>query len=189
MMDASSSESSGTFSSTDEDEQTSFLGGSVSSAMTEDERRIMNKINSRIDRYTHFVQVKDLRKPSLNELRALCDVYPSTVDACATICVIHTRAGFRIERFSEDAITGIDSLVDQLNQFASANPIISIANLLERCAEIVQQERLTQLMDTLGLEETEEVVSETQSISSAGTTAASPQSACSTTPSVEGQQD
>jgi hypothetical protein len=74
----------------------------------------------------------------------------------------------------------MDDFVAQLNQFAPA--CVSISTLLERCADMLQQLRLTQLMDTLELDEGEEV-SETRSLTS-GTTAASPQSSCSTIPSV-----
>lgn len=180
-----SSSSLSSASSTDEDGEQGRTAASscLMGDMTQDETLVLGKIRSKMARFSHLVQITDVRKRSLNELRAVCQVFFSSCDrdheSVALICVLHNMEGFRIELLS-DPCPEMNELVEDLNRFGGA--CISISALLERCAEMVQQLRLTQLMDTLGLEEAEDV-SETRSVSS-GATAASPQSSCSTIPSV-----
>jgi hypothetical protein len=148
--------------------------------MTEDEKLLFERIRARIAHSAHLLVIQEVRKPCLNQLIAIIDIFPSTDQHRATIRLVHrSRQGFHIQLVSEPS-PEMDDFVAQLNQFAPA--CVSISTLLERCADMLQQLRLTQLMDTLELDEGEEV-SETRSLTS-GTTAASPQSSCSTIPSV-----
>lgn len=166
--------------STDEESVAARPAASSSSVMSNEELHVLRKLQQRVSMISPIVRVLEIHKPFPGMTWIVCQV------AIGASQNVEVRISHEVDPRAGRSRFSLYSDCAWLREFCnSANISKSLNCVIDRINEAVEQRRLTVLMDSLRIENSEvgSEASEERSLSS-GTTAASPQSSRSTTTSL-----
>ena len=194
MRARSTQQDTGSSSTDEEGSELDVSGGATSSSgMTGEEWHILRRISGKLN--NDIVQVRQVTKlpggPTVQTV-FVCDVLVDEQHPPIELIIVHTVDGADT-RFSASAssngridIRWFQDSLDGLLADSGRTPV-TLSSILMRCKEVVDQYRMTSLIETLRVDppaEEDDGGSEAGSVPSSGTTAASRRSSQSTTPSV-----
>ena len=160
---------------------------SQTSTMTQEELRVMKRLEEKLRNFSSIVRIKEVRKPNSETIITL-NVSPAFNSNTCIVVVSHSVDPVSgISGFRANTVPETDWLEPLLSEFCSSSDCRTLNCLVQKIVQLVEQRRLDILMNSLVITENGTVSDEEpesgESMSS-GTTAASPQSSRSTTTSI-----